>query len=180
MIAWDLRAQAEHGSGAQSVLVGTDAGVLEAVAAELGEAEAVTLLAADSLGTAIAFVNAYAPEHLQLMLADAPAARPGPPRRRDLRGRDVSGTAYGDYVAGSNHILPTGGTRPLRVGAVAGRVPAHPGDRRDPPGRGGRAGGAAGRAGPGGGPEAHARSAETRAEPIADQDDPDDEEGAAT
>ena len=109
VITWDLRAQAEHGAGAQTVLVGIDPGVAEAVAAELGEVEGVVLAQADSLDSAIAFVNAYAPEHLQLAIAE--------PERQLDRIRhagaifvgEMSGTAYGDYIAGSNHILPTGG-----------------------------------------------------------------------
>src|SRR4029079_17162159 len=57
-IAWDLLAQLEHGPGAQSVLVSTDAGVLDAVAAQLPSESAAVLIEADSLDTAFAFVNA--------------------------------------------------------------------------------------------------------------------------
>jgi histidinol dehydrogenase len=109
VIAWDLRAQAEHGSGAQSVLVSDEASVLERVGAELDESEGVVLALADSWDVAIAFVNAYAPEHVQLAIED-----PGPVLARIRHAGavfvgEMSGTAYGDYIAGSNHILPTGG-----------------------------------------------------------------------
>ncbi len=107
-LAWDLMAQVEHGAGAQSVLISADADAIAAVAEHLGEGE-VHLIEADSWDTAIAFVNEYAPEHLQLAVAD--------PHR--VLGQIVhagaiflgphSGAAFGDYVAGSNHILPTGG-----------------------------------------------------------------------
>ena len=71
-LAWDLMAQAEHGSGAQSVLVSPDPDVIAAVAEHLAEGD-VTLIETDSWETAIEFVNEYAPEHLQLAVAD-PAA----------------------------------------------------------------------------------------------------------
>src|SRR5262249_44238906 len=70
VIAWDLRAQAEHGAGAQSLLVAVDEGVLEAVSAALPDVEGITLIHADSWDTALDLTNAYAPEHLQLMVAD--------------------------------------------------------------------------------------------------------------
>src|SRR6476620_4219701 len=69
----------------------------------------ITLLQADSWDTAIDLVNAYAPEHLQLMVAD-PQAMLGRVRHAGaIFIGMMSGTAFGDYVAGSNHILPTGG-----------------------------------------------------------------------
>jgi histidinol dehydrogenase len=109
VIAWDLRAQAEHGAGAQSVLVSDDPSVLERVCGELGESEGVLLALAESREVAIAFVNAYAPEHVQLAVED-----PGPALAQIRHAGavfvgEMSGTAYGDYIAGSNHILPTGG-----------------------------------------------------------------------
>jgi len=109
VLAWDLRAQAEHGAGAQSVLVSDDARVLERVAAVLGEEDGVTLALADSWDTAIAFVNAYAPEHVQLSIADPVPALERIRHAGAIFVGEMSGTAYGDYIAGSNHILPTGG-----------------------------------------------------------------------
>ena len=64
---------------------------------------------ADSWDTAIAFVNAYAPEHLQLTVADPSAVLERVPHAGAIFVGAMSGTAYGDYIAGSNHILPTGG-----------------------------------------------------------------------
>src|SRR5581483_8914364 len=58
--------------------------------------------------TAVAFVNAYAPEHLQLIVADPQATLEGIVHAGAVFLGEWSGTAFGDYVAGSNHILPTG------------------------------------------------------------------------
>ena len=59
--------------------------------------------------TAFAFVNAYAPEHLQLMVADPQAALERVRHAGAIFVGEMSGTAFGDYIAGSNHVLPTGG-----------------------------------------------------------------------
>jgi histidinol dehydrogenase len=53
--------------------------------------------------------NAYAPEHLQLMGAEAEELAPLVRTAGCLLVGAGSATAFGDYVAGSNHILPTGG-----------------------------------------------------------------------
>src|SRR5207248_5930023 len=53
VVAWDLRAQAEHGAGSQSVLVAVDEAVLAAVSAELADPAGITLLQADSWDTAL-------------------------------------------------------------------------------------------------------------------------------
>jgi histidinol dehydrogenase len=108
-IAWDLLAQLEHGPGAQSVLVSTDPDVLSAVAALLPPASAAVLIEADSLDTALAFVNAHAPEHVQLVLAGADEALERIHHAGAIFVGPYAGAAFGDYIAGSNHILPTGG-----------------------------------------------------------------------
>ena len=110
LIAWDLRAQAEHGSGSQSVLVGLDDAILDEVAAQLEGATGITLVRAHSLDAALEFINAYAPEHLQLMVADADRVLERVRHAGAVFLGEMSGTAFGDYVAGSNHILPTGAT----------------------------------------------------------------------
>ncbi len=108
-IAWDLMAQAEHGPGATAILVSTSLDVLEAVAAELTEPRGVTAIEVDSWETAFALVNAYAPEHLQLALADPRGVLDQVRHAGAIFLGASSGTAFGDYIAGSNHILPTGG-----------------------------------------------------------------------
>jgi len=122
VIAWDLRAQAEHGAGSTSVLLSADGGVLDSVAAALADDEpgSITLMHADSWDTALAFVNRYAPEHLQLMVDD-PQAMLGQVRHAGaIFLGSMSGTAFGDYVAGSNHILPTGGRGRFSSGLAPG------------------------------------------------------------
>lgn len=58
---------------------------------------------------ATAFVNAYAPEHLELHLADARTFLAGVRSAGAVFVGAGTPTAFGDYVAGSNHVLPTGG-----------------------------------------------------------------------
>ena len=108
-IALDLMAQAEHGSGASSVLVSDRPEVLDAVSAELPDEGSIALVQADSWAAAFEFVNRYAPEHLQLAVADPAAALERVRHAGAIFLGPLSGTAFGDYVAGSNHILPTGG-----------------------------------------------------------------------
>jgi histidinol dehydrogenase len=120
LAAWDLRAQAEHGSGAQSILVATEASVLEAVDDLLEDEEGISLVLADSWDTAFEFVNRYAPEHLQLMVADPHAALERVRHAGAVFIGAMSGTAFGDYIAGSNHVLPTGGRGRFSSGLAPG------------------------------------------------------------
>jgi len=120
IVAWDLAAQAEHGAGAQSILISPEEDVLAAVADALPDANGVTLLRADSWDTALSFVNAYAPEHLQLMVADPTAMLDRVRHAGAIFLGMHSGTAFGDYVAGSNHILPTGGRGRFSSGLAPG------------------------------------------------------------
>jgi histidinol dehydrogenase len=122
VIAWDLRAQAEHGAGSTSVLLSADGEVLDAVAAVLAGEEpgSITLLHADSWETALAFVNRYAPEHLQLMVEHPQAMLDQVRHAGAIFLGSMSGTAFGDYVAGSNHILPTGGRGRFSSGLAPG------------------------------------------------------------
>jgi histidinol dehydrogenase len=108
-IAWDLLAQLEHGPGAQSVLVSTDPALLDAVAAELPPESAAVLIEADSLETAFFFVNAHGPEHVQLVIEGADEAVQNIVHAGAIFVGPYAGTAFGDYIVGSNHILPTGG-----------------------------------------------------------------------
>jgi histidinol dehydrogenase len=98
----DLAAQAEHGKGSLTVAVSNDEAILDAL--EAGE----KVLAA-SLGAALAFAEALAPEHLQLAGGAAEALAPRVRSAGCLFVGSDSGTAFGDYVAGSNHTLPTEG-----------------------------------------------------------------------
>ncbi|MEO9190734.1 MAG: histidinol dehydrogenase [Acetobacteraceae bacterium] len=125
LVALDLLAQAEHDEAAQAILIADDSGfagkVAEAVGAELTrlpraaiagaswEAHGAIIVVAD-WDEAVALVNRLAPEHLQLMLAE--------PGKVFARVRHAGAAflgrwcpeALGDYVAGPNHVLPTGRT----------------------------------------------------------------------
>ncbi len=116
--ALDLCAQAEHGADSPLVLVAVEEHVLEAVAAATEEAAAerpsvadaaFALLAVPDLSDAADLANAFAPEHLELFEEDAALLA----ERVTAAGCVFAGrhgaTAFGDYVAGSNHVLPTGG-----------------------------------------------------------------------
>jgi histidinol dehydrogenase len=118
-VALDLCAQAEHGAESPLVAVGPDTdsldrlvGEVEAVAAMQPSVEncRLALIAAPGPEVAVDLANAFAPEHLQLMSAEA-ASLAGRVRTAGcvFTGPD-SGTAFGDYLAGSNHVLPTGGS----------------------------------------------------------------------
>ncbi len=109
LIAADLLAQAEHGTGSIVALAARPA-LLDAVAPELElDSDAVCGLieVADPV-EGLEIAEAFAPEHLQLM--GAAAERLAPTVRRAGAVFVGGGTAFGDYVAGSNHSLPTGGS----------------------------------------------------------------------
>jgi histidinol dehydrogenase len=109
----DLLAQAEHGEGSLVVAVSDDTDLLDA----LGDA-AVTVHA-DGMDAALAFAEALAPEHLQLAGEAAEALAPRVRSAGCLFVGVESGTAFGDYVAGSNHTLPTDGAARFASGLSA-------------------------------------------------------------
>jgi histidinol dehydrogenase len=124
-VAADLISQAEHDPLAASVLVTDSPAVADAVDAELARQvpstkhesrirEALTgpqsgLVLVDDLDEGLRVVDAYAAEHLEIQTRDA--------RERAMRVRNAgaifvgpwSPVSLGDYIAGSNHVLPTGG-----------------------------------------------------------------------
>jgi len=107
----DLLAQAEHGEGSLTVAVSDDAALLDAL-------PGITVLASD-MDAALAFAEALAPEHLQLAGAPAEALAPRVRSAGCLFVGIESGTAFGDYVAGSNHTLPTDGAARFASGLSA-------------------------------------------------------------
>ncbi len=111
-LALDLLAQAEHGAGTLVVGVSTDAGMLRALATRLSldlpDSDAICrLVLVPSREFALDLAEQFAPEHLELLgpLAEQLAARV----TRSGCLFVGTGTAFGDYIAGSNHTLPTGG-----------------------------------------------------------------------
>ena len=112
-LALDLLAQAEHGAGSIVVAV-SDSGELIAAltdrVAEHPDTEAVTrLVQVGDLEQGLTLAETFAPEHLQLVGADAEALAPRVRLAGCLFVGEASGTAFGDYIAGSNHVLPTNG-----------------------------------------------------------------------
>jgi len=111
LVALDLLAQAEHGEGTIVAAASDDAALLDAVQERLqADTDAVAVLvSAPSVDDALAFAEAFAPEHLELV-GERAERLAGRVRRAGCVFVGASGgTAFGDYVAGSNHSLPTGG-----------------------------------------------------------------------
>lgn len=113
-VALDLLAQAEHGTGSIVVAVSVSIDILVALeerfAAEEDTGAVVGLVQVLTLGDALAFAEAFAPEHLQLIGTEARELAHCISRTGCLFVGAKSATALGDYIAGSNHTLPTGGT----------------------------------------------------------------------
>jgi histidinol dehydrogenase len=118
LIALDLLAQAEHGSDSLVCAVSDDAALLDAVGREIQAlfrdratvaGGPKVLVDAAGLEAALAFSEALAPEHVELIGEAAEALAPRVSRAGCLFVGGASGTAFGDYVAGSNHTLPTNG-----------------------------------------------------------------------
>jgi histidinol dehydrogenase len=109
-IALDLLAQAEHGAGSLVVAISDDPQALDALEPRMQDTPGPAVLVdADDLDAALAFSEALAPEHLQLAGEAAEALAPRVRSAGCLFVGSASGTAFGDYVAGSNHTLPTDG-----------------------------------------------------------------------
>ena len=127
LAALDMLAQAEHGEGTIVAAVACGAQSAQALADELErlavehapEGAAVAVLEVDAVREAIALANAFSPEHLQLIGADAEARSGLVTTAGCLFLGAGSATAFGDYVAGSNHVLPTGGAARFASGLNA-------------------------------------------------------------
>jgi histidinol dehydrogenase len=118
LVALDLLAQAEHGAGSLVAGVSSSRAALDAVGAAIEreaaawpelEPDACVLIETASPQAGVELANEFAPEHLQLV-GVAEQALAGKVRAAGclLLGRNGA-TAFGDYTAGSNHVLPTGG-----------------------------------------------------------------------
>jgi histidinol dehydrogenase len=121
-IAADLLAQAEHDASAQAILITDDAKLAEeterAVSSQLARLPRGKVAAASwqdfgaviivrELGEALPLIDAIAPEHLEIAVADADQLAG---RVRNAGAIFIGAhtpEAIGDYVAGSNHVLPT-------------------------------------------------------------------------
>ncbi|MBO1753248.1 histidinol dehydrogenase [Actinotalea sp. BY-33] len=124
-VAADLVSQAEHGPTSASVLVTSSLELAEAVEALLptvvagtrhservatalaGPQSAVVLV--DDVDQGLAVVNAYGAEHLEVQTADARAVADRVTSAGAIFVGPFAPVSLGDYMAGSNHVLPTGG-----------------------------------------------------------------------
>jgi histidinol dehydrogenase len=121
LVALDLLAQAEHGEGTLVVALHPDEAWLDVVAREAAPSGGAVAAVVEVLTVedGLALAEAIAPEHLQLVGAAAEALAPRVTRTGCLFVGAASGTAFGDYVAGSNHVLPTGGAARFASGLSA-------------------------------------------------------------
>jgi histidinol dehydrogenase len=119
LAALDMIAQGEHGEGSLVVAVTTTESAADSLAAvldgRLAEPPAVggaafAIVEAADAKAGVALANAFAPEHLQLIGAEVQALAATVRAAGCVFVGRASATAFGDYVAGSNHILPTGGS----------------------------------------------------------------------
>lgn len=121
-VAADLIAQAEHGGGAQSILVTTDANLADAVEAEVDRQLSLlpkesiaregwdtfgAVITVDSLATATNLANRIASEHVELAIDDPQSLVPAIRHAGAIFLGHHTPEAIGDYVGGSNHVLPT-------------------------------------------------------------------------
>ena len=133
--ALDLCAQAEHGGDGPLIAVAVEDAVLNALAAAteaaaterpgVGEAP-LALVQVPDLSDATDLANAFAPEHLELLEEDAALLASRVTTAGCVFAGRYGATAFGDYAAGSNHVLPTGGagrfSGPLGPGAFRRRI----------------------------------------------------------
>ncbi len=124
-VAADLLSQAEHDMNASAVLITDSMPLAEAVSAEVDrqlallEREAIAsrsieangkIIVTDSIQTAVDVSNELAPEHLELAVADPFALLDSVRHAGSIFLGKYCPEAAGDYYAGANHTLPTGGT----------------------------------------------------------------------
>ncbi|HEY3873309.1 MAG TPA: histidinol dehydrogenase [Actinocrinis sp.] len=124
-VAADLISQAEHDPLAAAVLVTDSSALAEAVEVELDRQVAATkhaeriaaafggrqsaIVLVDSIEAGLAVVNAYAAEHLEIQTSNARVVAGAVRNAGAVFVGPYSPVSLGDYCAGSNHVLPTGG-----------------------------------------------------------------------
>ena len=131
-IAYDLISQAEHDEAAASVLVTDSEELIATVSAEIeylvtktyhqervkkalgGQQSALVLV--DDIPRAIDVANAYATEHLEIMTQENAKVLNAIKHAGAIFLGDFSPVSLGDYMAGSNHVLPTGSTARFNSG----------------------------------------------------------------
>jgi histidinol dehydrogenase len=121
-VAADLLAQAEHDEAAQSILITDDAALARAVSAEVERQLALlprveiagaswrdngAIILVSSLAAAAPLIDRLAPEHLEILARDADAISGAINNAGAIFLGAHTPEAIGDYVGGSNHVLPT-------------------------------------------------------------------------
>jgi histidinol dehydrogenase len=135
LVASDLVSQAEHDEQAAAVLVTTSPALAKAVAVELRKLAATTrhsvrvtaslegqqsaIVLVSDLVAAAAFSNAYGPEHLEIQTTDPGVVLDTIDTAGAIFLGAYSPVSLGDYLAGSNHVLPTGGQAAFSSGLGA-------------------------------------------------------------
>lgn len=125
LVAADMLAQSEHGEDSSAILITTSLGLADRIDGEL-EAQLARLARAgiartslenngvvvvvEHLADAVALSNAYAPEHLCLLVQDPWALVSAIENAGGIFIGESSPEALGDYTAGPSHVMPTGGT----------------------------------------------------------------------
>jgi histidinol dehydrogenase len=124
-VAADLIAQAEHDELAACLLITPNADLAGRVVAELGRQVPATrhrerveralggqsaCILVDDLEAALAVSDAWAPEHLEIQTRDAAKLAARVTNAGAVFAGPYAPVSLGDYLAGSNHVLPTGGT----------------------------------------------------------------------
>jgi histidinol dehydrogenase len=123
LVATDLLSQAEHDEAAQVILVTNAPALAEAAEAEVNALlatlprraiasaalENARILLTETLGEAVEIANRYAPEHLSLAVADPDALLGGVCNAGAVFAGHYAAETFGDYLAGSSHVLPTDG-----------------------------------------------------------------------
>jgi histidinol dehydrogenase len=125
LLAADLVAQAEHDELAACLLITTDPGLADRTDAELGVQVAATrhkerveaalagqsaCVLVDDIDAALAVSDAWAPEHLEIQAEGASGIAARVRNAGAVFVGRYAPVSLGDYLAGSNHVLPTGGT----------------------------------------------------------------------
>lgn len=134
-VAADLISQAEHDEAAASVLVTDSADFAERVQREVAKRAPLTrhaervavalagpqsaVILVDDLATAVRVSNAYGPEHLEIQTRDDEGVLAGITDAGAIFVGSYTPVSLGDYLAGSNHVLPTGGTARFAAGLGA-------------------------------------------------------------
>jgi histidinol dehydrogenase len=112
-LALDLLAQAEHGAGSLVVGLSTSGELIDKLMSRIADepdtGAVVRLVQVGELEHALAISETFAPEHLQLMGEAAEALASRVSRAGCVLVGRNTGTAFTDYIAGSNHVLPTNG-----------------------------------------------------------------------